>query len=440
MERGKGAVARLCGPPAPSQVLTAPTGPIARVGPNDLITSSPDLLAHMNAVRSPYTRSTWFNAATRTEVGRDHVFSQIDEAQHTKRRQQMASGYSGKENLSLESDIDEHVQQLLDLIRSKYLSTTTRYTPMDLGSKIQYFTLDVISKIGFGKAFGDLKADADVDNYISSGRDGLSIIIVVAGLGLTPYLHWPPIARIFGPSEKDATGFGKMMAVARGLIDSRLEKPTSGRSDMLASFIRHGLNRDDLLTESMLQILAGSDTTATAIRATMLYLMTHHRVYKILQAEIDATVASSQASTTFDIVSDETLKGLPYLQAVVREGLRMHPPITDVVPKKVPVGGDVFTIDGKEYFFPGGTNISYNAWGLHHDKKIFGEDADCFRPERWLLDDHDDTHRGSLNAMIRTSEMVFGYGKYQCLGKPIAWLEIRKAIFEVCHIALRGEP
>ena len=385
----------------------------------------------MNAVRSPYTRSTWFNAATRTEVGRDHVFSQIDEAQHTKRRQQMASGYSGKENLSLESDIDEHVQQLLDLIRSKYLSTTTRYTPMDLGSKIQYFTLDVISKIGFGKAFGDLKADADVDNYISSGRDGLSIIIVVAGLGLTPYLHWPPIARIFGPSEKDATGFGKMMAVARGLIDSRLEKPTSGRSDMLASFIRHGLNRDDLLTESMLQILAGSDTTATAIRATMLYLMTHHRVYKILQAEIDATVASSQASTTFDIVSDETLKGLPYLQAVVREGLRMHPPITDVVPKKVPVGGDKFVIDGKEYFFPGGTNISYNAWGLHHDKKIFGEDADCFRPERWLPRDSSEKEQARVLRMTETVTLNFGSGRFGCLGRGVATMELNKAVAEV---------
>jgi cytochrome P450 len=100
------------------------------------------LLAHINAVRSPYTRSPWFNAATRTEVGKDHVFSQLDEAAHTKRRQQMASGYSGKENTALESDIDEHLQQLLELIRSKYLSTTTQYQPMDLGSKIQYFTLD----------------------------------------------------------------------------------------------------------------------------------------------------------------------------------------------------------------------------------------------------------------------------------------------------------
>jgi cytochrome P450 len=77
------------------------------------------------------------------EVGKDHAFSQLDEAKHTKRRQQMASGYSGKENLSLEPDIDEHVQQLLKLIRSKYLSTATRCKPMDLASKIQYFTLDV---------------------------------------------------------------------------------------------------------------------------------------------------------------------------------------------------------------------------------------------------------------------------------------------------------
>lgn len=46
----------------------------------------------MSGVRSPYTRSSWYYAATRMEVGKDHVFSLLDEAKHTKRRQQMASG------------------------------------------------------------------------------------------------------------------------------------------------------------------------------------------------------------------------------------------------------------------------------------------------------------------------------------------------------------
>jgi cytochrome P450 len=369
------------------------------------------------------------------EVGKDHAFSLLDEASHTKRRQQMASGYSGKENLSLESDIDEHIHQLLDLVRSRYLSTATRCKPVDLGSKIQFLTLDVISKIGFGKAFGDLKADADLDNYISSGRVGLAIMTFIAGLGLTPYFHWPPIARILGPSDQDKTGYGKMRTVARELIDSRLEKPTDSRSDMLASFMRHGLTRDDLVTESLLQILAGSDTTATAIRATMLYLMTHHRVYRKLQAEIDATVTSGHTAATSGIVSDETMKSLPYLQAVMREGLRIHPPITDIAPKKVPDEGDTIIINGKQNFFPGGTNIGYNVFGLNRNKEIFGEDVDCFRPERWLIDENDETQLERLNAMRRTTDMIFGYGKYQCLGKPIAWLEMRKVIFEV-----RGRP
>ena len=69
-------------------------GSIARIGPNELITSSPELLAHMNAVRSPYTRSTWFNRATRVEPGKDHVFSVLDEGAHAKRRAQMAAGVS----------------------------------------------------------------------------------------------------------------------------------------------------------------------------------------------------------------------------------------------------------------------------------------------------------------------------------------------------------
>lgn len=386
----------------------------------------------MSSVRSQYTRSYWFNAATRVEPGKDHVFSQLNENKHTKRRQQMASGYSGKENLALEPDIDGRIQELLDLIRKKYMSSSAGSKPMDLARKIQYFTLDVISTLGFGESFGDLLADADLNDYIKSGEQGLTVVMISAALGLTKYLQWPPIARLLGPSEQDKSGFGKMMGVARKLIDSRLEKSTEGRSDMLASFIHHGLSKEDLFTEAVLQILAGSDTTATAVRSIMLYLITHPRIYYRLQAEVDSAIRSGVAPAAPSIIQDTSLQGLPYLQAVVREGIRVFPPVTDPVPKKVPKGGDRITVEGKQYYLPGGTDISYNAWGLHHKKAIFGEDADQFRPERWLLEDNK-INADKLTAMRRTTELIFGYGKYQCLGKAIAWLEITKVIFEVCY-------
>ena len=301
---------------------------------------------------------------------------------------------------------------------------------MNLAQKIQYLTLDVISDIGFGQAFGDLEADDDVDNYIHSAEQGFGLLNLVCALGILPIVHWPPLARLIGPSEKDKSGHGKMMATARRLIDARLLQPTDKRSDMLASFIRHGLNPEELRTEAMLQILAGSDTTATAIRGTMLYLVSNPPVYLKLQKEIDAAVASGIAPGT--IISDVAARELPYLQAVLREGFRIHPPVTDIAPKQVPKGGDTVIIEGKSIFLPGGTNVGFSVFGLNSRKDIFGEDADQFRPERWLVGD-DENEINRLNTMKRATELTFGHGKYQCLGKSIAWMEYSKAVFEVCR-------
>ncbi|KAI8942935.1 hypothetical protein NX059_000973 [Plenodomus lindquistii] len=419
--------------------VSAKYGRLARIGPNELLTSSHELIAHMSAVRSPYTRTRWYNTAARMRPGRDNVFSQIDEEKHTKRRQQMAPGaslvpYSGKENLSLEYDIDSRIVELLNLIRAHYTSSSTQSRPVDIGQKIQYFTLDVISTVGFGEPFGHVKADADVHEVIKSARLGMKMMSIFGAFGLVPYLQWPIIAQMLAPSENDKTGMGRMMSMARGIIERRVLKPLEGRSDMLASFMRHGLSKDDLLTESLLQIIAGSDSTATALRCILLYAVAHPRVYRKVQEEVDTEVYSHGINTNSGIVSDSALRNLPYLQAVVREGLRIHPPVTDVVPKKVPKGGDKFTVDGKEYFFPGGTDISYSVWRVHHDQAMFGEDAESFRPERWLLDEEGDKDR--LFAMRRTTDMIFGYGKYQCLGKPVAWMEITKVLFEVRWVVL----
>jgi hypothetical protein len=71
------------------------------------------------------------------------------------------------------------------------------------------------------------------------------------------------------------------------------------------------------------QILAGSDTTAAAIRVILLYVMSHPRVYAKLQAEIDEAVRNRTAPASPGVISDAEVRRLPYLGAVVREGMRV---------------------------------------------------------------------------------------------------------------------
>ena len=117
---------------------------------------------------------------------------------------------------------------------------------MDLAEKIPFFTLDVISHVGLGEAFGDLKADRDVNDYISSSEQGLKIGNTAFAMGIAWLKDTPIIGPLISPSEKDATGFGHMMAQARKIIVSRSLKSTQEKSDMFASFVRHGLAGDEL--------------------------------------------------------------------------------------------------------------------------------------------------------------------------------------------------
>ena len=106
----------------------------------------------------------------------------------------------------------------------------------------------------------------------------------------------------------------------------------------------------DLRTDNDRERFAGSDTTATAIRATMLFLITTPRVYSRFRAEIDEAVHKGRISSP---IRDSEAKELPYLQACIKEGLRMFPPVTGLFDKVVPPEGD--TVNG--VFIPGGTEI-----------------------------------------------------------------------------------
>lgn len=100
----------------------------------------------------------------------------------------------------------------------------------------------------------------------------------------------------------------------------------------------------------------------------------------------------------------------------------MWPPVGGLGFKQVPPKGD--TING--YFVPGGTQIGQGFYAVGRSKLVFGEDANVFRPERWLLAGGDE-----LSNMLAALDTHFGHGKYSCLGKPIAMMEVHKAVFEV---------
>jgi len=212
-------------------------------------------------------------------------------------------------------------------------------------------------------------------------------------------------------------------SVAKQVVKERLtaianDKPL--KMDMLGSFLAHGLTRDEAEGETLVQIIAGSDTTATAIRATLLHLLSNPTSYAALTREIRAAAREGRISEP--VTDAESRARLPYLQAVVREGLRIWPPVAGLMSVTVPAGGEV--MHGLR--IPEGTEIGWAAYGVLHSKEVAGPDAELFRPERWLEADPE-----RLKAMNAQTEMVFKYGKWQCLGKTIALIELNKVFVEV---------
>ncbi|KAF2008622.1 cytochrome P450 [Aaosphaeria arxii CBS 175.79] len=404
--------------PAAIKDVTDRYGSLARIGPNELVTDDPEVLRRMMAVRSAYTRGPWYNAM-RFDPGRDNLFSMRDEVAHTKLRNKMGAGYSGKENTSMEGSIDNQIANLVNLIERKYLSNSDSYRPMDLAQKVQYFTLDVISDLSFGRAFGYMEADDDVFDYIKITGAYIPVMLVLANVpSLADLLH----SRLFRgmlPSESDKLGFGAFIGVAKKMVAERFGPAAKHHSDMLGSFIRHGLNQEEASGEALLQVVAGSDTSASTIRAVMINILTNPAIYKRLQAEIDEGIAQGTISSP---ITDFEARNFPYLQAVIKEGLRILPPASGTFFKTVPEGGDV--IHGK--FVPAGTQIGSSPFGIHHSKKIFGDDAEVFRPERWLESDPE-----RVLEMTSTVDLVFHYGKYQCLGKSVAMMEFNKIFVEL---------
>ncbi|KAJ8122510.1 hypothetical protein ONZ43_g1315 [Nemania bipapillata] len=368
-----------------------------------LLTSSPDLWARMNT-QPGYKKSRWYYRASRLDWRNDNIFSQLDTQKHDERRSQMIRGYSGAENLTLDDDIESCVLKLLHLIRSRYAGQRK----MDLAQKIYFYMFDVISTIGIGQSYDLLDTDEDPNDYVKSSHVGLETCNRQVALGT----WWMNQIPLFSPKAdldiENTKGFYKMTALNAAVVEAREREFHQQRSlgvvpraDMLTSFIKNGISGDDLKAENMLQIVAGTDSTGAALRATLLYVMTNRRVYNTLQAEIDDAVKSGLAPRAPEIIQPKQAKELRYLQAVVKEGMRICPPANNQLCRDTPPEGDIVVIDGEEVYLPGGVSIIPSFKAMHRNKSVYGEDAnvDVFRPERWLEERDEQKRKTSLQLI-----------------------------------------
>ena len=248
--------------------LNVKYGPLVRIAPNWVVCSDASELRRIWAVRPPWQRGQWYKGL-RIDPYRDNTFTAVDEGVHETLRSKLLPGYAGKNVDNVHELIDEQVADLIRLLETKYLSTATDFKAVDLAQKAQYFTLDVISSLAFGKAFGYLVSDEDKFGYIETTEKTVLVLLATALLPRVLSILQSLRLKSIMPSARGMVGIGTVMSLAQEAVSQRYGTSPIVKRDMLGSFIAHGLSQEDAEGQTIVQIIAGSDTTATAIRSTL---------------------------------------------------------------------------------------------------------------------------------------------------------------------------
>ncbi|KAK7927262.1 hypothetical protein PG985_004260 [Apiospora marii] len=394
-------------------------GSVVRTGPNAVVIDDPQALRQLNGARSLAPRDTWYSP-TKLDPGQAATFSSLEIGPHDRLKAKAAAGYSGRDGgVDFEASVDRVTGRLLDAVRSRYLSRGgDDLVEVDFAHLIRYFTLDLITDVGYGQSFGFLDGKDDEYRYTEGVEQFEVLVPMLAEIPpLRHLLDSPFIASLVAPSPDGKRGIGRVLGIAHKIIRERFAGNEKDRGDMIGAFMRGGMSQRETLAESFVQILAGSDTTAIVIRTTLLHAITSPKVYQRLKQEIKAAGVDRSSP-----ISNEQAKSLTYFQAVMWEGYRMRPPVLYGLFKVLPPGGA--TLCGVP--LPGGTAVGANNVAMMQRADVFGRDARLFRPERFLECD-EETRR----EMIRTVELNFGFGRWQCAGKNLAMIELNKIFFEL---------
>lgn len=376
------------------------------------------------------------------------VFNVRDRAVHSRKRKMVSNAFSLQSIMSFEPYIHHNFEKFVkqwDRMSLEGKNDPSGYYNMDAVHWFNFLAFDVISDLAFGKPFGMLEKGADIAETRQSPDDPVKYVPAIEMVNrrgevsnaIGYYIAMKPWAKYL-PDPFFSSGMESiklLYGIAGASVAARLKAQSEGkvdRDDLLARLIAgkdengQPLSFGELTSEIQTHLVAGSDTASNTACAIVFHVLNNPRVIPILQAELDAAIPDSVDAANYDMVKD-----LVYLDAIVREGMRVHSTARAGLMREVPPGPG---LDVNGVHFPPGTILSIPAGLIHHSKEIWGPDADQFRPERFIGDNWTERQKKAF--------IPFSAGPRACLGRNLGKMELvltTAMIFRRYDIKLRQE-
>ncbi|KAF2704877.1 putative benzoate 4-monooxygenase cytochrome P450 [Pleomassaria siparia CBS 279.74] len=374
-------------------------GSVVRIGPNEVSFSSLTALRKIYGAGSGFERTAFYRMFD--VYGRQNLFTFASTKAHAERKKLLAHAYSKSMILSPDAIakplIERNVGKYLDLLKRE------KDTPQEIFQSLHWFSLDSITGFLYGEGQGGtqaLQGDEAHKNLLNDIIDPSRRLLSWFAVHLKNYTKWlysqtgamESLIKSLGllPMSKPATYTGIRVHALQAWSGFEALKTTSTSSDDDGTAIMDILYRQngskktssldglDMASELADHFLAGIDTTSdTLMFAIWALSRPENRRYQ--QSLIDEVSKIPAVACNDDgVPALEATDKLPYLDAVLKETLRLYAPLPASEPRSLPTDT---TIDG--YLIPAGTVVSMSPYTLHRNPDVF-TDPLKFDPERWL--------------------------------------------------------
>lgn len=299
---------------------------------------------------------------------------ETDPATKNELSRHLSSGYLLSNVLKSELAINNTITLLLDWLNQH----ADEQKPIHLDHFFTYTTFDIVGETIFSQPFGFLREGKDIGGAIANSLTQ-NIYVAIGG-----YMQWFHIL-LSNPfvTWLNILPFGHIIDTAMGAIKERERNPDA-RFDVVQHWFKYLAQHPDRMHPREIQsaasnaIAAGADTVACGLQTFVYHMIRRPGLWERARLEIEDRLTTSWGSSR--VISYADAQNMPFLQACIKESLRIFSPAPMGLPRVAGKGG--ITIGDRH--FPEGTTISVSVWVMHHSKEIWGPDAREFRPERWL--------------------------------------------------------